>query len=41
MKNFAWVMGLHFGSDGAHTYPKSGQVAPLGHKPLIRKINLI
>ena len=29
MKNFARVMGLLFGSAGAHTYPKSGQVAPL------------
>ena len=28
MKNFARVMGLLFGSAGAHTYPKSGQVAP-------------
>ena len=27
MKNFAQVMGLLFGSAGAHTYPKSGQVA--------------
>ena len=29
MKNFARVMGLFFGSAGAHTYPKSGQIAPL------------
>ena len=29
MKNFAWVMGLLFGSAGAHTYPKSGHAAPL------------
>ena len=28
MKNFARLMGLPFGSAGAHTYPKSGQVAP-------------
>ena len=28
MKNFARVMGLLFGSAGAHTYPKSGQVVP-------------
>ena len=28
MKNFARVMGLLFGSARAHTYPKSGQVAP-------------
>ena len=28
MKNFALVMGLLFGSAGAHTYPKSRQVAP-------------
>ena len=28
MKNFAQVMGLLYGSAGAHTYPKSGQVAP-------------
>ena len=28
MKNFARVMGLLFGSTGANTYPKSGQVAP-------------
>ena len=28
MKNFALVMGLIFGSAQAHTYPKSGQVAP-------------
>ena len=28
MKNFARVMGLPFGSAGAHTYPKFGQVAP-------------
>ena len=28
MKNFVLVMGLLFGSAGAHTYPKSGQVAP-------------
>ena len=28
MKSFARVMGLLFGSAGAHTYPKSGQVAP-------------
>ena len=29
MKNFAVVMGLLFGSAGAHTCPKSGQVALL------------
>ena len=29
MKRFAQVMGLLFGSAWAHTYPKSGQVAPL------------
>ena len=29
MKNFARVIVLLFGSAGAHTYPKSGQVAPL------------
>ena len=29
MKNFARVMGLLFGSVGAQTYPKSGQIAPL------------
>ena len=28
MKNFARVMGLLFGSAGAHAYPKAGQVAP-------------
>ena len=28
MRNFAPIMGLLFGSSGAHTYPKSGQVAP-------------
>ena len=28
MKNFARVMGLLFGSAGAHAYPNSGQVAP-------------
>ena len=28
MKTFAGVMGLPFGSAEAHTYPKSGQVAP-------------
>ena len=28
MTNFARVMCLFFGSAGAHTYPKSGQVAP-------------
>ena len=28
MNNFARAMGLLFGSAGAHTYPKSGQVAP-------------
>ena len=28
MKTFARVMGLLFGSAGAHTYPKSEQVAP-------------
>ena len=28
MKNFARVMGLLFGSAGAHTYPKSVQIAP-------------
>ena len=27
MKNFARVMGLLFGSAGAHTYPKYGQTA--------------
>ena len=27
MKNFAWVMGLLFGSAGTYTYLKSGQVA--------------
>ena len=34
MKNFALVMGLLFGSAGAHTYPKSGQVAPPPRKAL-------
>ena len=28
MKSFAQVIGLRFGSAGAHTYPKSGQFAP-------------
>ena len=28
MKNYAGVMGLLFVSAGAHTHPKSGQVAP-------------
>ena len=28
MKIFAQIMGLLFGSAGAHTFPKSGQVAP-------------
>ena len=39
MKNFARVMGLLFGSAGADTCPKPGQVSPPpGHKTLIRKI---
>ena len=33
MKNFARVVGLLFGSARAHTYPKSGQVAP--HTPSV------
>ena len=28
MKSFAKVEGLHFGSAGAHTYPKSGKSPP-------------
>ena len=28
MKNFARIMGLLFDSAGAHSCPKSGQVAP-------------
>ena len=28
MKIFAQIMGLLFGSAGAHTFPKSGEVAP-------------
>ena len=35
MKNFAQVMGLLFGSARAHTYPKSGQVAPSLVSPYI------
>ena len=31
MKNFAQIMGLLFGSVGAHTYQKSEQVPPLPH----------
>ena len=36
MKNFARVMGLLFVSSGAHTYPKSGQVAS---SPLLESFN--
>ena len=32
MKNFARVIGLLFGSAGAHIYPKSGQVEKVKSK---------
>ena len=28
MKSFAEAKGLHFGSAGAHTHPKSGKLPP-------------
>ena len=38
MKNFAWVMGVLFGSAWAHTYPKSGEVAlPPPPPPLVKR----
>ena len=37
MKNFALVMGLLFGSAGAHTYLKSGQIAPPLAKALLNE----
>ena len=40
MKNFARVMGLLFGSAGAHTYPKSGQVAALPPPPTRNDLTL-
>ena len=41
MKNFALVMGLLFGSAGAHTYLKSGQVAPAPVRKLFSYVHTI
>ena len=38
MKIFAHIMGLLFGSAGAHTFPKSGQVAPPPFTPQMSTI---
>ena len=40
MKNFARVMGLLFGSVGAHNYPKFGQVSPPPPKVICMSVKM-